>query len=392
MNNGSKQGEVVDFSVFDHPQHMSVLTWLGKREWTVYQDYPEKRAVAMKPRPFVFAPTPNQEIPENALIVSRTELQKYPNEHWDILKQLINVLDYDVIGTFWYNTLAKSLAGGPKLFRPTPEQCIALENTEATFPFDMYRQPYPVVIIEIPDGYRTHLKNKYGVADTPSHVLVNHDDKDHYIAVSAFVSNNNIITHLTPKREEYATIEDSIVKNRDRRKDHILASNRGRVIVDPDNTADFDAAENVQRLAMNFAMMMTLLGVKNTGHINPEDYKRWKKESLAKRRGGIATHRAIEAQQKLAGAMYLIEFEQKIDFYDEIEENVEVSDVVELERLHKSPKTHWRRGHWTQQPYGPNRSLRKPVFRKPLLVRAKYFLGDTKNTTVTYTAHPKKEG
>lgn len=380
----------MDFSIFDKKEHMSVLTWLGKREWTIYKDYPDKRAVSIKPRPFIFGSAP-PEIPENALIIPKAEIQKYPNEHWTILREMLSILNYDVIGTFWCDTLAKSLAGGPKLFRPTVEQCIALENTEATFPFNMYRQPYPVIIIEIPEEYRNHLKEKYNIEETPSHVLVNHNDKENYIAVSAFVSTNNIITHLTPKREEYPTIEDSIVKNRNRRKDHLYGTNQGRVSLDAENSADFDAAENVQRLAMNFAMMMTLLGVKNEGVINPNEYKRWKQEAQAKRRGGIPTHRAVEAQLKIAGAMYLIEFDQKVEFYDEIEEKIEVSDTVELERLHKSPKTHWRRGHWTQQPYGPGRLQRKAIFRKPLLVRAKYFVGDTQNTSVTYTAHKKEQ-
>lgn len=32
--------------------------------------------------------------------------------------------------------------------------------------------------------------------------------------------------------------------------------------------------------------------------------------------------------------------------------------------------THWRRGHWANQPHGPGRSLRKRVLRRPVLVRA----------------------
>jgi hypothetical protein len=383
----------MDFSMFDHRPHIPVLNWLGKRDWTSFKDFPEKRAVAIRPRPFLFAPTPDQIIKgagNDPVVVTKKEMDSYPKQHWAILKEMLRVLDFDVIGTFWYATLSKSLAGGPKLFKPTTEQCVALEQTAATFPFDMYRQPYPVIILEIPEGYRTYLMEKYGVTETPSHVLVHHDDKNHYISVSAFVNRGNIITHMTPRREMYDTIEDSITKNRDRRKDHIL-SDEGRLAVPPESEAEFDAAENVQRLAMNFAMMMTLLGVKNQGVENPQEYRRWEQEARAVRRGGIPTHRAEEAKEKLASAMYLLTFDQKIDFYDEIEERVEVGDAVELERLHRSPRTHWRRGHWAQQPYGPMRAQRKAIFRKPLLVRKAYFLGDVKNTSVTYTAHPKKE-
>lgn len=383
----------MDFSIFEDRANLPVLTWLGKKDWTIYKDIPERRAVSAKPRQFVFVPKQGDPVPEGAIVVPRKEMEQFPDDHWKIVKSLLGALDYDVVATFWYDTLSKSLAGGPKLFRPTVEQCVALENTAATFPFDMYRQPYPVIILEIPEGYRAYLQEKYKVAtkDTPSHVLVHHNDKHNYIAVNAFVSMDNIITHLTPMRAEYETIEDSITKNRNRRKEHLAGVKNGDLTLPPVSEAEFDAAENVQRLAINFAMMMTLLGVKNTGVVNPTEYRRWQQEAHAVRRGGIPTHRAVEAKANLTAAMYLLQFEQKIDFYDEIEEAVEVSDAVELDRLHKSPRTHWRKGHWAKQPYGPERKLRKAIFRKPIMVRFKYFIGESKDTSVIYTAHPKRD-
>lgn len=329
----------MDFGIFEDRAKLQALTWLGKREWIAYKDHPERRAVSAEPRNFVYNPRQGAVIPEGSVVVSKKEMEAYPEDHWTMVNEIVRALHYDMVATFWFDTLSKSLAGGPKLFRPTVEQCVALEHTSATFPFDMYRQPYPVIILEIPEGYRDHLKEKYGVTGTPSHVLVNHNEKDNYIVVSSFVTRENIIMHLTPKRTEYETIEDSITKNRDRRKEHITTG-PASLVIPPSDEAEFDAAENVQRLGMNFAMMMTLLGVKNTGVINPAEYRQWQQEARAVRRGGIPTHRAVEAKEKLTAAMYLLQFEQKIEFYDEIEENVEVSDAVELERLHKSPRPH----------------------------------------------------
>jgi hypothetical protein len=40
------------------------------------------------------------------------------------------------------------------------------------------------------------------------------------------------------------------------------------------------------------------------------------------------------------------------------------------------------------QPFGVGRRERKVIFRKPVLIRAKYFLGDAKDASVTYTMHP----
>jgi hypothetical protein len=135
-------------------------------------------------------------------------------------------------------------------------------------------------------------------------------------------------------------------------------------------------------------MMMSLYTVKLAGPLDAANYKIWQQEARATRRGGIPTRRALEAQQKLAAAMQLIQFDQKVEFYDEVEEAIEVGQGVDIEKLHKSPRSHWRRGHFAMQPCGIGRRERKMIFRKPVLVRAKYFLGDIKDASVTYTIHP----
>lgn len=365
----------MDFSIFDQKHHIPILNWLGKRDWTVYTDYPERRAVSLAPKRFYFN---SNRVDRNAVVVSNAEIQKYPEQHWNILKELIGVCDHDILSTFWYSTLSKALAGGPKLFQPTLGQCLALENTAASFTFNMYRQPYPVIIIQIPDEYRAHLKEKYKVNTAPSHVIVDWEEKNQFISVSAFTSTAEIIIQITPNRPEYKTIEDSITKNRARRDEDFSD------LIE----SELNAAEDVQRLAMNFAMMMTLLGVR-TQPENPNEIKRLKRESLGRRRGNIPTHRAAEAQEKLAAAFMVVQFDQMIDFYEEVVENVEVRSQSELEHLRKSPKVHWRRGHWALQAYGVMAAQRKYVFRKPSLVRKNFFIGELKDTSVTYVGHPK---
>lgn len=392
----------MDFTEFDHPQHIPALTWLGRKDWLIYKDLPAQRAVSAHPRKIIIKPKQKEaeeaaKAEERPILVGQKEFDKHPPEMWNTLKEITNVLDYDVVGTLWYNTLAKALADGPKIFRPTPEQCEALENAEARYSFSDYKQPFPVIILEIPQHYREILKAKYGTEDAPKFVLVNHDDKNKFIAVSAFYSKSNIITHITPDREEYKTIEDSLTKNRERRQDSVSMTPEGQFVI-PGNPelqnsseAEFDAAENVQRLAVNFAMMMSLYTVKIAGPLDPAKFKEWEYEARAVRRGGEPTNRAKEAQIKLAAALHVIEFEQHVEFYDEIEEPVEVGQGVDIEQLHKSPRSHWRRGHFVNQPCGVGNLGRKMIFRKPILVRAKYFLGDIKDSSVTYTMKPRLE-
>jgi hypothetical protein len=386
----------MDFTVFDHSEHMTALTWLGRKDWMLYRDIPDQRAISARPRKLVLKPKQPIEPagPESPIIVSEKEFNRYPADMWKVLREIMNVLEFEVVGTLWYNTLSKALAGGPKIFRPTPLQCEALQHAEARYAFKDYKQPFPVITLEIPEEYRRQLQQKYGIDESPRYVLVNHDDKNRFITVSAFYNKGNIITHITPDRAEYATIEDSLVRNRERRQDDVQEIEAGRFLM-PGNPAiqgstegEFDAAENVQRLGINFAMMMSLYTVKVAGMLDAQNYKIWQQEARARRSGGIPTNRAIAAQQKLAAAMQLIQFDQKVEFYDEVEEQIEVAQGVDIEKLHKSPRSHWRRGHFAMQPCGIGRRERRMIFRKPVLIRAKYFLGDIKDASVTYTIHP----
>lgn len=388
----------MDFTTFDYPEHISALTWLGRREWISYQDLVLQRAISAKPRKLLFQRKGQDnkscpDTPESYVTIGHKEYERYPSDMWRTLREMSQVLEHDTVGTLWYNTLSKALAGGPKIFRPTAMQCEALQHSEARFAFKDYKQPFPVIILEIPDAYREQLKSKYKIDESPKYVFVHHDDKNRFITVSSFYSKNNIITHVTPDRVEYETIESSLIKNRTRRKDNLEVSNESVILPNNPNIqgstdAEFDAAENVQRLGINFAMMMSLYTVKVTGPLDPSNYKIWERDARATRNGGLPTNKAKEARDKLAAALHVVEFDQQVSFYDEVEEKIEVAQGVDIEALHKSPRSHWRRGHFAMQACGVGRRERKMIFRKPLLVRAKYFLGDVKDASVTYTIHP----
>ncbi len=378
----------MDFSIFDNQENFPALTWLGRKDWVTFQDLPAQRAISAQPREIVFKrgkriARPGQQPPEEdpeKIYVYQNEYNRNRGELWQTIRTINEVLKYDVLSTLWLLTLSKALAGGPKLFRPTWQQCEALEETDATFPFEMYKQPFPVVILEIPKAYQDLLVKKHGVKAGPTHVLVHHDAKREFISLSAFYNKRNIITHVTPNRDEYETIEDSIIKNRERRMSHGIP-------VSSEDEAEFKVAEVVQRLGMNFCMMMTMLGTKVAGPLDPNKLRELEQASKGTKKG-LPSNRAWKAMQQLHGQMYLVKFDQEIAFYDEIEEAMPVGEGQDIEQLRKSPRTHWRRGHWRQQPYGPGRTLRRAKFIKPLLIRAKYFTGDHKDTSVTYEAHP----
>lgn len=385
----------MDFTFLDHKDNIPVLTWLGRKEWIVYKALLERRAISVRPVKIMLVPKPGQveaykatHPNEPVIIVGEKEFKSHPPDFWQQLNRILEVIQIDPIGTFWYYTLSKSLAGGPKLFRPLPEQCEALQHSSASYSFDDYKQPYPVIILEIPPEYGMMLKEKHQIPDTPKFVLVHHDEQKKFINVSAFFNRSNVITHVTPRREEFKTIEDAINGNRPNRNDGLVKDLLPDLnLVD----AEFDAAENVQRLGVNFAMMMSLYSVKDYGPLDPQKYKQWQQEARGKRRGNRPTRRALEAQAHLAASVNLLKFDQKVEFYDEIVENVPEGEAMEMDSLKKSPRSHWRRGHFANQPFGPGLRERRIIFRKPVLVRAGAFFGDVKNTSVTYTAHAARK-
>ncbi len=265
----------MDFTLFANRDIIPALAWLGRREWLEFGCGSfEQRTIWTRTK---------------ELVISDEERSKYSPEHWKHVHEIVQSCSKDVVASFLSLALSKSIAGGPKVFQPTPEDCEALENTECSMSFEEYKQPYPVVIIEFPKVYRQKLARIWKVAYGPSHVIVHHD-KD-FITVNAFFDRKNVISHITPSRPEYKTIEDAIALNKDKNEE-----------------ADVNAAELAQRLAINFCMVMVLLGVRQVGPLDKESFEKAKK--LAR---SPDEKKAALGKKLVSSAMYKLQFiQQKI--------------------------------------------------------------------------------
>ena len=133
---------------------------------------------------------------------------------------------------------------------------------------------------------------------------------------------------------------------------------------------DLDQGEVVQRVALNFGLLMTYYGVKDLGPVDRNSHEKHLRN--ARRRNG---DKAARARRLLDAEINLIEFEQNVVVYDR--QDMSRSDS---ESDGSSRRTHWRRGHFRRQPYGPARSSRKLIFIKPILVNARHFDGDVADT------------
>lgn len=319
-----------------------VLAWLGKQDWVSYR----------------MDSTENRTIIDPVFILPTAEI-----EH--LRPRIVNMLDScstNQVGLLSYYTLSKALANGPKVLRPSVEQCRSLEHVDLNISFADYRQPYPAVFVELPAEYRSELTKRFSL-ESPKHVLSYHDPRTGYLIVSAFTRNHcNDVINVIPPRPEFLTIEEGLHQP-------------------SDVGVDIDLAEVVQRLALNFSLMLTYLGVRELGAVSDGRLKRLVKAARNKKRNKAARAAAlIDTMPKLIG------FRQEIDFCKKRQEsNSQDSENPKPDEL-LPRKPHWRRGHFRHQRVGFGRIESRLIFIKPVLVNRLLFGGDEKDTEVVYTA------
>jgi hypothetical protein len=232
------------------------------------------------------------------------------------------------------------LADGPKVFRPTLSQCHALEHVEVRLNFEDYAQPYPALMVDLPDS----------------------GDYKPFIDVLCFQSENLLVFNLrTPRNVDdivttiarYAnrgTIEESL-----RRYDEDCSGLQG-------------AAARALRVAANSCLALV-------GHEIAIGYLFPKEVENDRRLAGEKTERGERARGRLPLHVMLVAFQREVVLHKT--EGGHSTDNFTGREM----GCHWRRGHYAMQPYGPGSSLRKRIFRLPVLVREDKFLGDISDTT-----------
>lgn len=239
----------------------------------------------------------------------------------------------------WIN-LTNFLKLGPKLVEVSYENCIALENIKINLPFDDYRQPYPSIAIELPEKYRQRIFKLHGLK-TPR-VILSHHEVDYAIFMSLLYNDkmHGDVAVCLNKSKKYPTLEEQL--------DEKIGENK------------YDQyriyTTSLERLVLNLNLVLTHYGVESKGiHRFPG-----------------------KKHAKDIGIEILEPPQQHIKFY----ERKEYAGTGES--THRSPDPHWRNGHHKSQPYGPQNSLRKRIFVKPVFVCGWKYKGDIGDTSATY--------
>lgn len=271
--------------------------------------------------------------------------------HRGLVARLEHAADEQSVTLFQLYVLSKAMAEGPKLLRPTTEQCLALEQVDLNVSFDDYEQPFPTFLVELPGPYRLMLAERFGL-ECPEVVVTHHDRRTKYIITYYERPSSRIsgVTIMSP-RPAQGSIEEAL-----RFSVHC--------------GIDLDQGEVVQRIALNFGLLMTHFGVMDLGPIDPVSHVKHLRNSRRSNRVKAERARAL-----LDAEVNLVEFQQDVVLY---EGHGKPRLGTEVDGGDRRP--HWRRGHFRRQPFGQARIERKLVFIRPVLVNASRFHGDIADT------------
>jgi hypothetical protein len=266
-----------------------------------------------------------------------------------LIQFLMNLASVQSGDLFAVYAQSKALAEGPKLLCPTTEQCEALEFVDVNISFADYIQPFPTFLLELPLEYRRKLTDRFQHT-CPEVVVTHHDYRTKYILSCRSTGAGEPSTHhiMSPR---WKTIEEAL---------------RSR----EDDGNDLLQSEVIQRVSLNFGLLMTYFGVRNLGPVDPESHARHMRNARRQNQG-----KAERARRLLDAEINRIEFEQNVVVYDRQD-----SHRSDSEGDGSSKRPHWRRGHFRRQPYGHARSSRRLIFVKPVLVNAHRFQGDDADT------------
>jgi hypothetical protein len=265
---------------------------------------------------------------------------------------------------------AELVTHGPKVFRPTVEQSLALEQVAPQIPTRDYHQPYSVMIIEFPEDYqrrRTCADSPGAIAESPECVIIGFHESPVSTIWTDTVFSSWRVVRVTILPSD-ASIETGIARE-----------------CGDDSYAEADAFDLSHRLilagalrvAVNSMLLLAEYGCNRIGPTNPSLYDRLHRhlqEAQQRGQGLDNARRNVRLVPQLFG------LPQDIVLYD----REPGPDSESPSECGAPRRPHWRRGHWKMQAHGPQRSLRKRIFIRPTLVNHQLLCGSEPNADVAY--------
>ena len=245
-----------------------------------------------------------------------------------------NHIGRDMLGML---VLSRWLLDGPKIVRPTAEQCEIMSNVEVHLEFNDCGFPYPQVLVDFP------VESPYTCC------IIGKVSDDFIIAnVMTYDHQNDIIVVICQG--------DGYLENSLRRFDETITSD--------------EAVEYSKWLRVAFNCALALAGGEHRYVLEKECQR---DIGLSKER----SERGERAKKRLETAVQIVGFHRSIKLTKHTR-----SIPGEPTGIEVSP--HWRKGHWRMQACGVGLSERKRILVPPVFVRQDRFFGERSDTTTEY--------
>jgi hypothetical protein len=250
---------------------------------------------------------------------------------------------------FGMKALSWWLGQGPKIFKPSQAQAQALEQVDVNLPLGDYTQPYPAMLVMLGKDWYPPFES----------VLLFHDrgalsgSRDTLSGTIHSEGHEYDIT--TTVRCDGRPIEVSLRK------------------FDEDCSDHNETAAKVLRIACNSCLALSHFGC-HLDYLFPKELQRDRHYAQEN------NERGKRARQRVSLAVQVASFDQEVVLH-RVERSDDREDSVPTGR---TMPTHWRRGHWAMQAHGPSHSLRKRIFRQPVMIHKDLFIGDASTVLTTY--------
>lgn len=248
-----------------------------------------------------------------------------------------------------------------------------LELIDLNINFEDYAQPFPNMVIELPEGYapnvlcpqtgREHGGQIMPLQHSPQLVILHHDPKLNMILASViFSSELSIKTVFAPKANE--CIEEYL--------DGYFVHNFFDDSLDT-TAEEWDLTKRVIKAAFNYALLVMQFGCQCVGPENERMHRR--------------LQHFVEAATKRKNPEQIAKAKANLSMHGFIYQHIKIMRSENGETIEHTGYTvgpHHRRGYYKMQPYGPKNSLRKRIQIPPCFVNAHLFDGPMSNTHVQY--------
>ncbi len=262
----------------------------------------------------------------------------------------------------------RTLYDGPKVFKPTLEQCLALEQIMPRVTFREYQQPFPTMTVEFPEEYRTlrQVRTKEGVSKPVfiSVAKMEADTGNGSVWFSLCLENIQVLAgSISPQASE--TLADGLITDDRVNFESPFLTEEGEI----------ELLAKMELVTLNAMLMLCEFGCKKVGPENPSHHDRLERWLTRQRKCGEA-EKAERTEAELKAMPVVYGFEQNITLHEETREHAAGEG-----HSGRTVKAHWRRGFYRQHRHGPGLTLTKRLFIKPVLVNASLYGGGPTSTT-----------